>query len=115
MNNVHHIMSRLRVAVAGLGAVGLPVAEKLVAKPGIPGLVLTAVSASSSSSAASKLEKLEGGATACISKPEELHAHADVVLEALPPSAFLSVAEPTLRAGKTLVVLSVTQSRNRQV
>ncbi|EOD11111.1 hypothetical protein EMIHUDRAFT_214930 [Emiliania huxleyi CCMP1516] len=71
--------TQVRVALAGLGAIGLPVAEVLLAN-GIPGLSLAA-----------------------------LHELADVVVEVLPPDQFMAVAEPTLGAGKTLVALSVTQ------
>ena len=93
----------MRVAVAGLGAVGLPVAQ-LLATGGIKGMTLAAVSASSPASAASKLS----ADVPCLPLAE-LAACADVVVEGLPPSKFLSVAEPTLAAGRTLVALSVTQ------
>ena len=99
----------LRVALAGLGAVNLPVADVLL-KGGIPGMTLTAVSASSPTSAQSKLAELDAETAAVSCVPvEELARHADVVVEGLPPSLFLAIAEPTLRSGKTLIALSVTQ------
>ena len=90
-------MTVLRVALAGLGAVGLPVAELLLLN-GIPGMKLTAVCASSERSAASKLAGLEGGQShnvLCL-PASKLAEHADVIVEGLPPAAFLEVAEPTL-------------------
>lgn len=96
-----------RVAVAGLGAVGLPVARAL-ASGSIPGLRLAAVSASTEESGRSKLRSL-GAEHVPVLGVERLAAEADVVVEGLPPSEFLAVAEPTLRAGRTLVALSVTQ------
>ncbi|KAH8065661.1 serine-type peptidase [Aureococcus anophagefferens] len=96
-----------RVAVAGLGAVGLPVARAL-ASGSIPGLRLAAVSASTEESGRSKLRSL-GAEDVPVLGVERLAAEADVVVEGLPPSEFLAVAEPTLRAGRTLVALSVTQ------
>ena len=60
------IMVGLRVALAGLGAVGLPVAEVLLSG-GIPGMSLVAVSSSSKSSATAKLANLVGGdSVACV-------------------------------------------------
>lgn len=44
----------------------------------------------------------------------DLAARADVVVEALPPALFASLAEPVLAAGKTLVALSVTQVLRHQ-
>tara|TARA_B110001452_G_C15171209_1_gene407094 strand:+ start:37 stop:870 length:834 start_codon:yes stop_codon:yes gene_type:complete len=99
----------LRVAVAGLGAVGLPVATAL-ARGGLPGLRLAAVSASDLARAATRLQQIDHPAAYVPIVPaDKLHEHADVVLEALPPAQFMEVAVPTLTAGKTLVALSVTQ------
>lgn len=77
-------------------------------------MTLAAVSASSPASAAAKLAQLGGPAAEAASEIrclpiEELASAADVVLEGLPPASFMSVAEPTLQGGKTLVALSVTQ------
>ena len=100
----------LRVAVAGLGAVGLPVAELLL-RGGIPGMRLTAVSASSESSAASKLAGLGGDKTDVLCLPaSQLAAHADVILEGLPPSAFLEVAESTLSQGEKKCTMHDTKA-----
>ena len=94
-----------RVAVGGLGAVGLPVVRFLM-QAGSP-LKLTAISASSEASAMTKLGEIPADVAFC--STDELAAHADIVVECLPPEFFRAAAEPTLRAGKVLVPLSVTQ------
>jgi aspartate dehydrogenase len=98
----------IRVAIAGLGAVGLPVADTLL-KGGISGMQLAAVSASSATSAAAKLQRLGSTTQVPCLPATELATVADVIVEALPPTQFREVAEPTLAAGRTLVALSVTQ------
>ena len=99
----------LQVAVAGLGAVGMPVAAALAAGA-LPGLRLAAVSASDPVRAEARM------AAAGFSAPlppvlslAALAEVADVVVEAAPPSLFLEVAEPALSAGRTLVALTATQ------
>jgi aspartate dehydrogenase len=104
--------TRLTVAVAGLGAVGLPVAEALL-QGRLQGLQLSAVSASSPQSAASKLAHLGSHPVPCL-PTKQLAERADVVVEALPPSEFAEVAGPALSAGKTLIALSVTQVLRNQ-
>ena len=94
----------LNVGVAGLGAVGLPVARFLLATD-LP-LKLAAVSASSEASVRAKLGPPDG---VVICDAATLHEHADVVLECLPPALFRATAEPVLAAGKVLMPLSVTQ------
>jgi aspartate dehydrogenase len=95
----------LRVAVAGFGAIGQALARRL--DTGIPGLTLAAV-------AARNVERVRA-ATAGFHKPPPVESlarlaeHADIVVECLPAAAFLEVAEPTLRAGRILVVASVGQ------
>jgi aspartate dehydrogenase len=95
----------LRVAIAGYGAIGAAVARRL--DRGIPGLTLAAV-------ASRNVERVRA-ATADFRTPPPVESlarlaeHADIVLECLPAAAFLEVAEPTLRAGRTLVVASVGQ------
>ena len=99
----------VRVALAGLGSVGLPTAEALLSGK-IPGMRLTAVSASTPDSALQKLASIgspSSGVTAC--PVGELAQHAEVIVEGLPPKSFMEAAEPALAAGKALVALSVTQ------
>ena len=94
---------RRTVAIAGLGAVGLTVARSLDA--GIPGLRLVAVSARNVDRARSILAGFERSVP--IEDLARLASTADIVVECLPPDVFPLVAEPTLKAGRTLVVVSV--------
>lgn len=93
----------LSVAVAGFGAIGRKVAEAL--DRGIPGLRLAAVSARD-------LDRVRVATAKFTRRPKvvslkKLAAHADVIVECVPAAAFTQVAEPALRAGKTLLVISV--------
>jgi aspartate dehydrogenase len=93
----------LRVAIAGLGAIGLKVAEAL--DRGIPGCVLAAVSANDRSKAAERLSHL--GRRVPVVALGELEPLADIVVECAPAKLLPDIAEPFLRAGKTVIVLSV--------
>lgn len=100
--------SDIRVAIAGLGAIGLPVARWL--DDGVPGLRLSAVAGSSP-------ERAEAQTRDFRSRPAivglaQLAEHADVVVEALPPERFAELAEPVVAAGRVLVVASLTQLLN---
>lgn len=91
-----------KVAVAGLGAVGMKVATAL--DTGIEGLELVAVSAADPARAAAR--------TAGFARPPQvldlaaLADVAEVVVECLPPAFFRSVAAPALARGRILVVAS---------
>lgn len=89
----------LRVAVAGLGAVGMAVVAAL--QVGIPGCTLAAVSARDLAAARARLP-----GTVPIVPLEELEALADIVVEAAPAALIRAIAEPFLRHGKGVVVLS---------
>ena len=93
----------LTVAVAGLGAVGMPVVQRLAA--GIPGLALVAVAARDAARAAQRLK------AASIDVPvlplAELARRADIVVEALPAAQFRAVAEPAIDATRIFVPISV--------
>ena len=92
-----------RIAIAGLGAVGMAIAERL--DKGLPGYRLAAVSARSREAAA---ERLQGfAATVPVLPIEELEPAADIVVECAPAALFAQIAEPFLRAGKTVIALSV--------
>jgi aspartate dehydrogenase len=93
----------LRIAVAGLGAIGLKLAEAL--DRGIPGCVLSAVSANDRSKAAERLSHLN--CQAPVVALGELEPLADIVVECAPANLLPEIAEPFLRAGKTVIVLSV--------
>ena len=92
----------LRVAVAGLGAIGLKLAEAL--DRGIPGCVLAAVSANDRAKAAQRLSHL--GHRVPVVSLSELEPLADIVVECAPAKLLPDIAAPFLRAGKTVIVLS---------
>jgi aspartate dehydrogenase len=92
----------LRVAVAGLGAIGLKVAEAL--DRGIPGCELAAVSANDRDKAAKRLAHL--GRPVPVVGLDELEPSADIVVECAPAKLLPEIAGPFLRAGKIVIVLS---------
>jgi aspartate dehydrogenase len=94
--------AELRVAIAGLGAIGSRVAEAL--DRGIDGLVLAAVSVQNP-------EKHRGWLAGLASKPavlpiEALSEVADIVIECAPSRLLRSIITPFVGSGKTAVVLS---------
>jgi len=96
-------MSGLEVGIGGLGAIGLPVARWLAGRP--PGLTLAAVSARDQRRAAERLKA--AGIEVPVVPADALAGRAQVVIECLPAAVFDSVAVPAIRAGRTLLVLSV--------
>lgn len=92
-----------RVAVAGLGAIGQAVAHALD-NGSIPGCRLAAVSGRDPSKTQDFVAALSTAVP--MAALEDLGAHADVIVECLPPALLSAVADPALRAGKTVVVLS---------
>ena len=96
-------MTTLRVAVAGLGAIGWPVVQRL--DRGMGGLRLVAVSARDRPKAEARVKTLYTPVP--VLAPAELADVADVVVEALPASVFREIAVPTLEAGRTFMTLSV--------
>ena len=101
-NTAQHPRPPLRIAIAGLGAVGLKLAEAL--DRGIPGCVLAAVSANDLSRAAKRLSHLKRPVP--VVALGELEPLADIVVECAPAKLLPDIAEPFLRAGKTAIVLS---------
>jgi aspartate dehydrogenase len=97
-----HSKAPLRVAVAGLGAIGTKLAEAL--DRGIPGCVLAAVSANERGKAVERLSHLNRPVP--VVAIEELEPLADIVVECAPATLLPVIAEPFLRAGKMVVVLS---------
>jgi aspartate dehydrogenase len=92
----------LRIAVAGLGAIGLKLAEAL--DRGIPGCVLAAVSANDLNKATERLSHLTHPVP--VVALDALEPLADIVVECAPAKLLPDIAEPFLRAGKTVIVLS---------
>ena len=93
---------RVRVAIAGLGAVGMAVAHRL--DQGITGLELVAVTARRLEHAAERLQVFHRPPK--VTNAESLAEGADVIVECAPAEVFAEIAEPVLRAGKTLVAIS---------
>ncbi len=102
---------RLRVAIAGFGAIGRVVAEHLDRKlhrgiqGGIDGLALAAVSARDIARAERQM--------AAFARPVPVlplarlaEAEWDIVVECAPAALLREIAEPALMAGRTLVTLS---------
>lgn len=91
-----------KVAIAGLGTIGYPVAKAV--HHDIGGLTLTAVSSGGVSKAKDKLEA--AGIDVPVVANAELVNYAVVVVDCAPTPAFREVAESTLAAGKLLVTVS---------
>ena len=94
----------LRVGLAGLGAVGLDVARRLIA--GVPGLTLAAVATRDEAKARRALPEL--GAIP-IKAATALAEDCDVVVECLPPTLFRDVAVAAIDKGRIFMPLSVAQ------
>jgi len=94
----------LKLAIAGLGAIGLPVARSIDAG-NVPGLALVAVSVRDEAKARKTMAgfrhppRLLGLAA--------LADAADVIVECLPSKFFLDVAEPAIARGRIFMPLSV--------
>ena len=97
-------MAVVRVAIAGFGAIGATVAERL--DRGIEGLALVAVSARDADAARARM-------AARLARPVpvvplgDLATRAEVVVECAPAAVFRAVAEPAVRAGRIFLPLSV--------
>jgi len=95
----------LRVGLAGLGAVGLEVARRLIA--GVPGLTLAAVAVRDVEKARRALPQI--GDSIPVRKATELAKDCDVVVECLPPALFREVAISAIDKGRIYMPLSVAQ------
>jgi aspartate dehydrogenase len=93
---------KLRVAIAGLGPIGMKVAEAL--DRGIDGLMLAAVSAQNPEKHLTWLGKL--AATPAVLPIEQLSEAADIVIECAPGRLLRAIVAPFVESGKTAVVLS---------
>ena len=94
--------ANLRVAIAGLGAIGKKIAEAL--DRGIDGLVLAAVSVQNPEK---HRDWLGGLTTAPAVLPiEKLADVADIVIECAPARLVRSIVAPFVAVGKTAIVLS---------
>src|ERR1700675_3076363 len=91
-----------RVAVAGLGAIGIKIVEAL--DRGIDGLVLAAVSVQNPAKHQQFLARLRQ--PPAILPIERLSDVADIVIECAPSKLVRSIVAPFVSSGKTAVVLS---------
>jgi len=96
-------MSRvLNVGIAGFGTIGKVIGKAL--DDGIPGLKLIAVTSGNLEKAKNNMASFTNPAP--VVSVDELINNADIIVECAPTSAFMSVAEPSLRQGKILVTVS---------
>jgi len=96
----------LRVGVAGLGAVGLEVARRLI-DGDVPGLVLTAVAVRDADKARRVLPQV--GDMIALRTATALAEDCDIVVECLPPALFREVAIAAIDKGRIFMPLSVAQ------
>jgi aspartate dehydrogenase len=96
--------TELRLGIAGLGAIGLPVARSLDAGA-IPGLTLAAISVRDEAKARSAMARFR--AQPAIVSLTKLAEIADVVVECLPSAQFAAVATPVIERGRIFMPLSV--------
>jgi aspartate dehydrogenase len=94
--------STVRVAIAGLGAIGLRLAKAF--DEGLPGYKLAAVAARNKDSAVERLSFLKEKVP--VVSIEQLEPLADLVIECAPASMLPDIAVPFLKAGKKVVTLS---------
>lgn len=92
----------LRIGIAGMGSVGSTLVASL--NEGIPGLRLCAVAVRNRKKPVEALISLKHQVP--IVEIEDLAALADVVVECTPAELVASIADPALRLGKTVVILS---------
>jgi aspartate dehydrogenase len=95
-------MPTIRVAIAGLGAIGRVLAQAL--RDGIPGVELACVSARDAGKARAFLET-QGIACPVVALDRIPH-HADLVVECAPAALLEEICRPMLEAGKQVMVLS---------
>jgi aspartate dehydrogenase len=92
----------IRVAIAGLGAIGRVLARSL--SDGIPGLSLACAASRDRGKAKAWLDSRN---IQCpLVEPEEFPDHADLAIECAPADALDRICRPMLEAGKRVMVLS---------
>ena len=94
----------LKVALGGLGAVGLPTAKWL--DKGVAGLELVAISAGNKDRARNRVSMFN--VPPPVLDLRDLANVADVIVECSPPECFAEIAESALSKGRILIPLSVT-------
>jgi aspartate dehydrogenase len=96
-------MTDIRVAIAGLGAIGRTLACAL--RDGIPGVTLACVASGDKSKAQAWLAA-EGIACPVVDL-QDFPQHADIAVECAPARLFDQICKPMLEAGKSVIVLSI--------
>ena len=99
-------MNTTKVGIAGLGAIGRAIAERLN-RGEVPGVQLAGVTSGDRAKAETYLKGI--GCNAPVLSIEELAKLADFVVECAPSAAFRGIAVPVLSAGKRLMALSAGQ------
>ena len=92
----------MRVAIAGLGPIGLKVAQAL--DEGLPGLLLAAIAVGDRGKPRPELDRLKRKPP--IVPLAQLEPLADMVIECAPAAQLRAIVQPFVRRGKTAVVLS---------
>ena len=96
--------NQIRVAIAGLGAIGQSLARTLSSGQ-VPGVTLAAVSAKNHDKARAFVQTLSHDVP--VVTVEQLEPLADLVVECAPAALLPEIVSPFLRRGKSAVVLSV--------
>jgi aspartate dehydrogenase len=94
----------IRIAIAGLGAIGKALAKRL-ADGTVPGVVLTAVSARNQEKAIAFVNTLAHPVP--VLSIDQLEPTSDIVVECAPAALLGEIISPFLRAKKKAIVLSV--------
>jgi aspartate dehydrogenase len=104
----HHVANKppLRIGLAGLGAVGLDVARRLI-DGDVPGLTLTAIAVRDADKARRALPQI--GDMIALRTATALADDCDVVVECLPPALFRGVAIAAIDKRRLFMPLSVAQ------
>lgn len=97
-------LTTLRVAIAGLGAIGQSLAKSLAAGA-VPSVELVAVSAKNHEKATAFVQTLAHQVP--VLTIEQLEPVADIVVECAPAALLSDIVTPFLKAGKQAIVLSV--------
>lgn len=96
----------LRIGIAGLGAVGLDIARRLIDGV-IPEMTLTTVAVRDADKARRALPQI--GDLVALRTLETLADDCDVVVECLPPALFREIAIPVIDKGRIFMPLSAAQ------
>lgn len=93
----------LRVAIAGLGAIGLGLARRLAAGA-VPGLKLGALAGRDPDRTRRQADDIAAGLV--VVPASSLGQHADIIVDCAPSAAFREIAEPALSLGRILVTVN---------